>query len=79
MLVEGNRSALVIERGATLRLDSNLFHMRIGLIIGETQLRKNHETLLVMTSSYYLYPYLTPSNRKGDLNWFALQTVCIAV
>lgn len=39
MLVQGNRSALAIERCAALRFNSNLFHERIGLVIGETQLK----------------------------------------
>lgn len=39
MLTEGNRCALVIERCAALRLNSNLFHVKTGLVIGEIQLK----------------------------------------
>ena len=37
--MEETRSALVIERYAALKLNSNLFHARIGLVIGGTQLK----------------------------------------
>lgn len=39
MFVEENGSVLVIERCAALKLNSNLFHARIGPVIGETQLK----------------------------------------
>lgn len=49
--MEGNRSALVMERCAGLRFNSNLFHGRIGLVFGETQLKNIQDSGEPLSSS----------------------------
>lgn len=41
--MEGSRSALVIQSCSALRLYSNLFYVRIGLVIGETTQKDSGE------------------------------------
>ena len=60
MLVEGNRSALVIERCAALKLNSNLFHARIGLVIGETQLKNIQDSREPSSDDKQLLPLFSP-------------------
>lgn len=58
--MEGNRCALVIERCATLRLNGNLFHMRIGLIIKETQLKNIQDSGEPSCNDKQLSPLSSP-------------------
>lgn len=77
----GDRSVLVIERCAALKLNNNLFHMRIGLVIGETQLKSIQDSREPSSDDKQLLPLSSPLPKQQQryIIWFALQTVYISI
>lgn len=60
MLTEGKRCALVIERCAALRLNSNLSHVRIGLVSGGAQLKNIQDSGECSSNQEQVLPLSSP-------------------